>query len=245
MPRPVNAVEGPSFADPADDVVDQVLEAIDPWFDRFRSWIEVRTGQDLDPSPAGHGGWSPGSAVTMRLLDEPGIDRRRPRFRATVIEHSALSAAGLRGAAGQASDGHMPADELILLRDARAALARSQARKAIFDAASAAELAAGRILQAQLAGVASPLSDALTSGQTLGRLLGLLRKAGVPVPDNAQEQLVAVRNAVVHRGKWPSHMEAWLAIHMANALVELAKVPPVADGTASAARGDKDAAGPR
>ncbi len=240
-PRPVATAEGPSFADPADDVVDQVLEAIDPWFDRFCSWVEVLTGQDLDPSPARQTAWSPGSSLTMRLVDEPGVDRRRPRCRVTIIEHNALSTDDLRVAVGLASDGRMPADELILLREARAALGRNQARKAVLDAASAAELAAGRILQTQLAGVASSLADALTSGQTLGRLIGLLLKAGISVPDHAQEQLVAVRNAVVHRGKWPSHLEAMLAIHIANTLVELAKVPPIAGGIAGSPSGGWEA----
>ncbi len=226
-PRTAGAGEGLSFSDPADDVVDQVLESIDPWFDRFRSWVEVLTGQDLDPSPAHETGWTGGSALRLRLVDDPGVDRRRPRFRMTIIEDNPLSAEQLRGALALASDGHWPADELLLLRDARAALARGQARKAVLDAATAAELAVGRMLQAQLAAVAPPLADALTSGKTLGPMVQLLRKAGVAIPDQTEKQLVAVRNAVVHRSKWPSYMEAMLANHIAVALVELAKVPPV------------------
>lgn len=238
MPRPATAA-GPSFADPADDVVDQVLGAIDPWFDRFRSWVEVRTGQDLDASPAQQRTWSPGSALRVRLVDEPGVDRRRPRVRVTTIEHNALSEQDLRGAVGLASDGRMPADELVLLRDARAALVRGQARKAVLDAACAAELAAGRMLEAQLAAVAPPLAEALTSRLTLGPQVGLLRAAGVAVPDQARKRLVEVRNAVVHRGKCPSDQEAMVAIHIATALVELAKVPPVAGGPVTGATGDR------
>lgn len=189
--------------DLADRLCDEIFRFGNRWHDHVRSWVEVMTLQDLDHlhprwtahvEGAGIATFTPdglrfGSGGVMRL------DTDWPTPATSRVMETALRAAG--------EDRYPPLAHL-LLRDARAAWYREQARRAVIDAATATEVSLSAV--ADRAGL-------LPQGKflTLGSLLKMLRSSGhlaLERTDELFKVVVIPRNKAVHEGAEPSSWEA-------------------------------------
>ncbi|MGB3287475.1 hypothetical protein [Mycolicibacter algericus] len=195
------------------------------WVSNLQTWLEIVTGQHL--TPIGHprtqliGGPPIWYVSTDRSENKPitfpgtiNITYPPPLIPAVTAE----LLAGCLCLAPQAQ----PDLAWILLRDARSLAAAGQHRRAVIDAATAAELAITRMMDALLKNFDSGKREALRrKHQTLGSKIALLTKHGQPLADNLYENLVARRNDAVHEGRaiGAGHCDA--AIAAAAAVVEL------------------------
>lgn len=172
------------------------LEAVIDWFDSFSHWLWVLTAQSLDP-----------------INPDPKVIHRRSRsvvITASAAGQTSLPAAGCPGLTiiwsgdGPASErlvnttvldrcvlaaGSSPPLAVELLASARMAARRSDHRRALIDAGTAAE--AGLSLALGLGGVHQ---------YTLGGLVTQAEKRGLNIPADARASLVDPRNDAVHRG---------------------------------------------
>lgn len=174
------------------------------WHDVLRSWIETLTLQDLDHE---HPRWTAhleGAGIATFAADGTRRLGSGGRIRLDTEWPTAASPevwiAALRGASAD----HYPHLAYLLLRDARAAWYRGQARRAVIDAATATEVA--------LSGVAA-IEGQRDSRRTmtLGTLVDTLRTAGhlnVETANQLMELVVRPRNKAVHEGVHPSSWNA-------------------------------------
>jgi hypothetical protein len=89
-----------------------------------------------------------------------------------------------------------------LLRDARALQNADQLRRAVIDAATAAELAATKRIDDLLAKETDPhRRQTLSEAKTLGGKARALRDVGDELPENFKTDLVDKRNDAVHEGR--------------------------------------------
>lgn len=139
----ITAVEAPTDAARSWRGPDQQLgEFIKFWFDEVRSWVEIATGQDLDPGHRVYDAETVGAGLTFIAPPHEGdlgvrLTRRHIR---------PVTAAEWQGILAAVRDGKEPPLEYLLIRDANAAFARGFYRRAVIDAAAALELALVRIL---------------------------------------------------------------------------------------------------
>jgi hypothetical protein len=123
-------------------------------------------------------------------------------------------------ALAQVAAGALPPPEEVLSRGARAAFARGHYRRAISDAATAAEMVLYRVVKEQV--TPDDLSDNSFRGklknldsQPLGGLVSLARDAGLSlgVDLDALDHLSALGNAAVHRAETPDALESLPALN--------------------------------
>lgn len=197
---------------------------IRPWFYRVIEWIEVLTGQDLyeherpyterDHRPYGSFYLYDGETYT-NITHQEGI-----WMTPWPLEES-LTPERWRFCLDASSKQQRPPLELLVMRDANAALMRGHYRKAVVDAGSAVEIALNRRIRQKLAGdnEAEVVEELLRSHPTLGRKLGLAKRLGLELPADAQQDLVEPRNRTVHRGETPDSLAATVAVHIAGDVV--------------------------
>ena len=118
--------------------------------------------------------------------------------------------------------GEEPRLALTLLRDARSLSEVGQYRRAVIDAATAAELAVSAILDTRLQGTDEQVQKALlASNRMLGPKGKLLNKLGCPpLPSTFDEDLVTPRNDAVHKGDPIDGVQCRKAISMAAEVVD-------------------------
>lgn len=201
------------------DHISDVLEAVSNWFDSFCHWLWVLTAQSLDPvnpdpkvlhrrsrnvvvTASASGQFSvpaSGSPAIKIVMNRTGPACER------LVDRSVLDMAV------QAA-GTPPPMALVLLASARMAARRSDRRRALVDAGTAAEAA---------------LSEALRLGGlhqfTLGALVTKAKKRGLSIPSDTQDSLVAPRNNAVHRGRLALSADIDRALEVAEELVWLAQ----------------------
>lgn len=202
-------------------VHDALAHRVEVWFDAVRSWVEVLTGQDLnhrhpvyDATLHGHGLklWD-GSA-----LAPPGL------LTLTTPAVNPLNLSGWTSVLARVAEGAEPPAEHLLARDARAAAVRRETRKAVLDAAAAAELVLNGLLAHELTGLPDTTRSAIQAEhRTLGRLVDLLARARPDVADRRDDlkHLTTVRNRAAHRGTAPDYDDAVRAVDTATELTLL------------------------
>jgi HEPN domain-containing protein len=122
--------------------------------------------------------------------------------------------------------GNQPPAEWLLIRDARSHLNKEEYRRAVIDAATAAELAMTALIDKFLedANALEPLRKALARSSTnLGgkrEVLNLLRPG--LLHKRLQPDLIDKRNGASHRGEQYTREEATAALDIATAIVESA-----------------------
>lgn len=105
----------------------------------------------------------------------------------------------------------------------------------MIDAATAAELAVGELLDDRLKNVEEAVREALLGRRPmLGSKVALLEELGQGLPGSFTERLVNKRNRAVHRGVDPTFDECDAAIREALPLVEQVFPLPTPPGAASA-----------
>jgi hypothetical protein len=190
-----------------DDAVDQSLgpqldEALSPWWQALSSWIEVITGQDL----ATLGDRRPKQPQTFHLWVGNPDGTMRPlsmMFYATIhpTNIQTLTSNGLLGCLSAVAQGQAPAPERLHLSDARSLHNDGQWRRAVIDAATAAEVAITSWLDNRLNTAEPDVKAALLDTPlTLGRLHKLYTKLGGTLPRDFDKLLVTPRNHAAHRG---------------------------------------------
>lgn len=103
-----------------------------------------------------------------------------------------------------------------LLRDARALQGVGQLRRAVIDAAIAAELAVIALLDERLQNVEAKVQQVLREdNRMLGNKTRLLDRLGNGLPESFRKDLVEKRNQAVHKGVDPTLKECEAAIQAA------------------------------
>jgi hypothetical protein len=206
-------VKGPSF----DHMLwftseHQLAEYVDKWFDDLRTWVEVVTGQDLDPRHRVYDAESVGTGLTF--IEPPrdgalGLKITTPRI-------LPLSAQEWAGILRSVRDGEQPPLEEVLSRDARAAHRRNDTRRAIIDAATALEIVLGRHVRGLADQLPESQRNRINERSALGDYISIAQDSGLQlaVPADRLRRLKNLRNDAAHRGEAPGHWAAGEAVQM-------------------------------
>jgi len=105
-----------------------------------------------------------------------------------------------------------------LLGDGLRALRAGQPRRAVVESFTALEVTVRQAIRSRVeqCGDQAVADIIIAQRNTLGPLLNIARKLGIPLPDDLTSPFVELRNSVVHRGDVPSPGDAltiWQAIH--------------------------------
>jgi hypothetical protein len=209
----VTAVEGPTYDHKSWFTPDhQLAQFIDGWFDKVRTWVEVVTGQDLDPCHRVYDAEVLGAALTF--IEPPhegalGLIATTPHVTPLRAGEWAEILACIR-------EGTEPPLEEVLSRDARAAQARNANRRAIIDAATALEIVLGRHVRNHAADLPEAQSGRLTDRTALGDYISIAEHSGLELalPFDQLRRLSKLRNDAVHRGAAPGNWEAGDAVQV-------------------------------
>jgi hypothetical protein len=199
-------------------------EALWPWWEALSTWIEVVTGQDL----ASLGDRRPKQPQTFHLWGGNADGTMRPlstMFYATFYPTNiqVLTSDGLQACLSAVARGQTPAPERLHLSDARSLHNDGQWRRAVIDAATAAEVAIISWLDSRLKTAEPDVKAALLDTPlTLGRLHRLYTKLGGELPGNFDKLVVAPRNHAAHRGMALTEEESAAAIETTSALLDAA-----------------------
>lgn len=197
-------------------VATAIYAAVDDWCALVIDWLEAGLGQALR-LPSSQGGI--GNSIRPWLWTHDGIER-------TLLYNDQqvglLSSGGARAADSAAlrrifelaAELERPPLAWVLTRDASHHAFRSENRRAVLDAGTAAELALAKAL------VDYKIEHPKRA--TLGTLVKLAQEHHVPCPPRTQNDLVDVRNDAAHRGVEPSPHETAQALTTSATLVELA-----------------------
>jgi hypothetical protein len=176
----------------------QLDDALSPWWDALSSWVEVVTGQDL----ANLGERRPKQPQTFHLWGGNADGTMRPLsmlFHGIIYPQvNALTSYGLFGCLSAVGRGEAAPPERLHLSDARSLHNAGQWRRAVIDAATAAEVAMTSWLDSNAE--ADVRAALVARPPTLGRLHRIYTGNGGALPDNFQELVVKPRNDAAHRG---------------------------------------------
>jgi hypothetical protein len=169
-----------------------------PWWDALSAWIEVTTGQDL----ATFGDRRPKRPQTFHLWGGNTDGTMRPlalSFQATGFPPShPLPSEGLRKCLSAVAEGRAAPPERLHLSDARSLHNNGQWRRAVIDAATAAEVGITSWIDSNAE--AKVKADLASKPRTLGGLWRLYEQLGGTVPADFQKLVVDPRNDAAHRG---------------------------------------------
>lgn len=201
----ITAVEAPVDPDRSWRGPDQQLgEYITFWFDRVRSWVEIFSGQDLDPGHRVYDAETVGAGLTFIVpLREGDLG-----MRLTTRRIQPVTAAEWQWILAAVRDGKEPPLELLLIRDANAAFARGFYRRTVIDAAAALELKLAHILDARIEDLPEPQRRRL-EGATLGRSIDIAKVSGFEFDVTFEDlkRLNDARNDAVHRAQAPEYFD--------------------------------------
>jgi hypothetical protein len=205
-------------AEAADQNLGPALDnLLSPWWDALSSWIEIATGQDL----ANLGDRRPKRPQTFHLWGGNADGTMRPlalMFHATGFPPShPLPSHGLQACLAVVAKGQAPPQERLHLSDARSLHNNGQWRRAVIDAATAAEVGITSWIDSNAD--AKVKADLAKKPRTLGGLWRLYEKLGGAVPDDFQKLVVDPRNDAAHRGMSLTSERSAAAIDAAAALL--------------------------
>lgn len=171
---------------------------LSPWWDALSSWIEVATGQDL----ANLGHRRPKQPQTFHLWGGNADGTMRPlamAFHATGFPPShPLLSHGLQACLSAVAKGQAAPQERLHLSVAGSLHNNGQWRRAVIDAATAAEVGITSWIDSNAD--AKVKKDLAKKPPALGALWRLYEKLGGAVPDDFQKLVVDPRNDAAHRG---------------------------------------------
>ncbi|MEO9322266.1 hypothetical protein ABFT23_02165 [Nocardioides sp. C4-1] len=190
----------------------QLAEYINPWFDQVRTWVEIHTGQDLDPHHRVYDAEVVGSGLTFI---EPDHDSA---MSLTIATPSVLPlrAEAWRQILGSVRDGVEPPLEEVLSRDARAAQRRGHERRAILDAATAVEIALGRHVRNLSSTLPTNQSKRITPRSALGDYISIAEHSGLDLAVQVHKLrwLKDLRNDAAHRGEAPNNWHTGAVVQL-------------------------------
>lgn len=190
----------------------QLAEYVNRWFDNVRTWVEVVTGQDLDPNHRIYDAEPVGAGLTFI---EPPIDRGLG-LKASTPRVLPLPARSWAGILERVRDGVEPPLEEVLSRDARAAQRRNSNRRAIIDAATALEIALGRHVRGLADQLPEKQRSRIDERTALGDYISIADHSGLDLAVDVDRLgwLNKHRNDAAHRGVAPSNWDAGNAVQL-------------------------------
>lgn len=206
-------------------VATRLYREVDGWWDRVAEWAEVVTGQQLrgdgQRSVYRVGGglslWA-GSADDVRMLGSV-----EPILLMGSRRDVALDKAAWTAILAKVDSGVRPPLPWRVARSAQFALRAGDARRAVIDAGTAAELALTALLDKRLSGVEKNVAEQLLSkSKMLGMKSALHKALGGPLRDDFRQVLIEPRNEAAHAGATFTREVAAAALGAAVELVELA-----------------------
>lgn len=209
----ITAVEAPTDTARSWRGPDQQLgEIIKFWFDQVRSWVEICTGQDLDPGHRVYDAETVGAGLTFIAPPREGD----LGLQLTTRHIQPVTAAEWQLILAAVRDGKEPPLERLLIRDANAAFARRFYRRAIIDAAAALEITLVRILDERIEDLPVPQRKRLEGGATLGSSIDIAKVSGFEfeVPFEDLKRLNKARNDAVHRAQAPDYFETLILLQV-------------------------------
>lgn len=183
----------------------QLAARIEEWYDQIRTWVEVLTGQDLDPRHRVYDAEAVGTGLTFiepdhqdalgMIITTPHITPLRKMEWATILE--------------QVRRGEEPPLEEVLSRDARAAHRRHANRRAIIDAATAIEIVLSRHINGQSPQLPASQQKRLQGTPSLGTYISIAEDSHLNLSTTYDElrNVSKVRNDAAHRGYAPDSWE--------------------------------------
>lgn len=208
-------------------MMDEIAGALDDWIDAFCEWLEVVATIDMRPD-LDMSAMTPKHVYPRPLAvdDDGNVERyptmsqiasvwRSPRH-VSLIEWSR--------AVEYTNAKRRPPEEHLLLRDSRAARNRHDSRKAVIDAATAAEVALAAAIRRRLSAAPDEqaIEQVLRNSSGLAELFDLavaLGSNGGVSGSQVRGQLAGRRNEAVHRGMEPTRAETTEALQTASAIV--------------------------
>ena len=190
----------------------QLAEYISRWFDDVRTWVEVLTGQDLDPHHRVYDAEPVGAGLTF--IEPP--DDGALGLRITTPRVLPLRASEWKDILTLVRDGREPPLEEVLSRDARAAQRRHADRRAIIDAATALEIALGRHIRSLAGQLPERQRRRIGARTALGDYISIAEHSRLELAVGADRLrwLNELRNDAAHRGRAPDSMDAAEAIQL-------------------------------
>ncbi|HEY3088285.1 MAG TPA: hypothetical protein VGJ59_09500 [Jatrophihabitantaceae bacterium] len=205
---------------PTGPTVDALFESIGPWFDAFSIWVAVLTRQDMDVDAPLQALRGRGHGLSVWAIDG-GVWSHLIHAESSVIhlqDADMLTLATVQRILGLVERGEVPPAGHLPLVSARAAMIRGQYRRAVIEAATAAELALNRLFEQKLARLPKVSRQALLDEQrTLGLLEPLVRNmtGDVRLPADMKANLVTPRNRAMHSNQQPTSQVAARALAIA------------------------------
>jgi HEPN domain-containing protein len=208
-------------------IVDEISDSIRCWFLIVCEWLEAATGQRLrpyNPAPSGPGRIDPIDLWETRAAG--AIQMPAPAYKVQVSVAPGSTTVSLhrwRWALGHASGGDRVRVEHQLLGEARLALAAQQFRKAVLEAATAAEVSLTAALSQQLAATneTSVVEEILRKYRGLSERINLCKVLRMQHPENLVRGLGEPRNHAIHKGTNPTSEEATEAVRIAAEVLKL------------------------
>jgi hypothetical protein len=205
------------------------LSELDDWWTRFTSWVGILTSQDF----VGLGGHPGGLARSYPLLTWTGDvsgQRAGTQWRQYFPPNQGIPMAKLQlsdlEACITATGNQDPPPEWLFIRDARSLLRAGQARRAILDAGTAAELAMTTLIDNHLddtnadAGVRKGIVKGYRNLGAKKSLLALLRPG--LLSDRVQPDLIDKRDTAIHGRSKAGHGWEEVTFDQAQTAVEIA-----------------------
>ncbi|MCK5929166.1 MAG: hypothetical protein KAG80_13310 [Nocardioides sp.] len=190
----------------------QLAEYVTPWFDNVRTWVEIITGQDLDPNHRVYDANPVGAGLTFI---EP------PNDSALGVQISTSSVRPLRASEWSrilelVRDGVEPPPEEVLSRDARAAQRRGADRRAVIDAATALEIVLGRHVRSLIDQLPENQQKRITDRAALGDYISIAEHSGLQLAVDVDRLrwVSKLRNEAAHRGLAPTNWDAGTAVQL-------------------------------
>lgn len=195
----------------------QLGELVGYWFDQVRTWAEIYTGQDLDPDHRVYTATSVGAGLAFVAPPNDGalgVQLTTPRIQPVSAEDWRKILAAVR-------DGVEPPVEFLLHRDARAMLSRRFYRRAVIDAATAAEIVLFRSVKQQSASLPENQRNRLDERATLGKLISIAETSGLSfaVTFDELKELNRLRIAAVHLAQAPGYFETYALLDISNRFI--------------------------
>jgi len=206
---------------------EDLYQHIDAWWRLVADWVEVVARQNLDPHYDGASRPGDDLELWFKHGSDGGTVNNPTPLLITVSPVNDLTSDRWKAVLQAASDGRQPPTEHLLLRDAIAANRRGQRRRAVLDAATAAEMALTYLLDQELAGLRSDVAGYVRekSRQISGRVQAL-KNLGVQLPGDAGKRIISClaepRNKAIHGGHEPSVDETREALKIADEIMEAA-----------------------
>src|SRR5271166_750768 len=210
----------------------RITNASDEWWTTATSWIEVFSGQDIKQLGPARALWRSGNRLQILPLTE--LERLESLFAVAKPDVSGIvNLKRLRASFAQASDGALPPDEWLFIRDARSLYGAGEYRRAVIDVGSAAEVAITTLIRDKLARRGMSQSDISTAiARAATKTLGGKRTFYESelqlgrLPPRFQSLVIDVRNDAVHLNREIRKVDAKRAIAAGERLVT--RVSPLA-----------------